>query len=173
MGTSRRGLFGLMTLAAGFAFRPQSAKADTETRKLDLSELKKGPGVSCLYHCDFGDPARFAQVLTNISNHYGAYDNDSEKVKIVIVTHSQGIKFFLSDLAGTPWEKETLDPAVYDRFVGLTKLGLEAYLCQITFKRLNVDPAKARSAPFLSFVPSGVATVADLQSKGFAYLKVG
>jgi intracellular sulfur oxidation DsrE/DsrF family protein len=46
-------------------------------------------------------------------------------------------------------------------------------LCQITYKRLNIDPAKTRKDEFLRFVPSGVATVAELQAKGFAYLKVG
>ena len=30
-----------------------------------------------------------------------------------------------------------------------------------------------RGDVFLKFVPSGVATVAELQGKGFAYLKVG
>ena len=75
--------------------------------------------------------------------------------------------------AGTPWEKETIDPEIYKRFVGLTKYGLEAYLCEITYKRLKIDPGKTRSEPFLKFVPSGVATVAELQGKGFAYLKVG
>ena len=171
MSTSRRGLFGLFTLAAaGVGMRSQ---AEASTKQLELSQLQRGPGISCLYHCDFGDPARFSQVLTNITNHYGAYGNDPEKVKLVIVTHSQGVKFFLTDLLGTPWEKETLDPEIYNRFVKLTELGLEAYLCQVTFKRLNIDPEKARSAPFLSFVPSGVATVADLQSKGYGYLKVG
>ena len=171
--TSRRGLLGRFTFAAalGIGMRPRSAEAAPAA--LDLAQLKKGPGVSCLYHCDFGDPARFAQVLTNITNHYGAYENDPQKVKLVIVTHSQGVKFFLSDFAGTPWEKETLNPDIYERFEKLTELGLEAYLCQVTFRRLNIDPAKARSAPFLSFVPSGVATVADLQAKGYGYLKVG
>jgi len=37
----------------------------------------------------------------------------------------------------------------------------------------EVDLAKAKKDSFLKFVPSGVATVAELQSKGFAYLKVG
>jgi intracellular sulfur oxidation DsrE/DsrF family protein len=57
--------------------------------------------------------------------------------------------------------------------VSLTKYGVEAYLCQITYKRLNLDPAKTRKDAFLKFVPSGVATVAELQAKGFSYLKVG
>ncbi|WP_253665242.1 DsrE family protein [Thermus scotoductus] len=29
-----------------------------------------------VYHLDFGDPNRFGQMLTNISNHLSVYDND-------------------------------------------------------------------------------------------------
>jgi hypothetical protein len=62
---------------------------------------------------------------------------------------------------------------IYQRFAGLAKYAAEAYLCQITHSRLQIDPAKARKDAFLKFVPSGVAAVAELQGKGFAYLKVG
>ena len=91
----------------------------------------------------------------------------------MVVAHGAGLKFFLDDRTGTPWEKDKIDPELYQRFVGLTKYGAEAYLCQITYKRLKIDPAKTRKDAFLKFVPSGVATVAELQTKGFAYLKVG
>ena len=140
---------------------------------LDLSELKKETDIACLYHCDFGEPQRFSQLLQNMLNHYSAYAFDSFKLKLVLVAHGAGIKFFLEDLSGTPWERDTIDPEIYKRFVGLTKYGVEAYLCQITYQRLKIDPAKTRKETFLKFVPSGVATVAELQSKGFAYLKVG
>jgi len=138
-----------------------------------MSDLKKEADVACLYHCDFGDPQRFSAMLQNMLNHFSAYEFDTFKLKLVMVVHSAGIKFFLDDLAGTPWEKETIDPDIYKRFVGLTKYGVEAWLCQIAYKRQNIDPAKTRRDEFLKFVPSGVATVAELQGKGFAYLKVG
>ncbi len=112
-------------------------------------------------------------MLTNINNHLSAYEFDPMRVKLVIVTHGPGIKFFLADRSGTPWEKDQIDEDIYKRFVGLTKFGVEAYLCEVTYKRLNIDPAKTRTESFLKFVPSGVATVAELQGKGFAYLKVG
>jgi intracellular sulfur oxidation DsrE/DsrF family protein len=57
------------------------------------------------------------------------------------------------------------------RAVDPDKFGLEAYLCQITYKRLKTDPAKTRSDAALQFV-SGVVSVAELQAKGFAYLTV-
>ena len=167
--TSRRGVFGLLAVATSGL----SAAAADGSKHLRLSDLKPFSGTSVLYHVDFGEPARFAQVLNNITNHYAAYDNDPKKLKIVIVTHSQGVKYFLNDLNGSPWEKETLDQGIYNRFVELTKLGLEAYLCEMTFKRLKLDPDKAKVEPFISWVPSGVATVGDLQTKGYSYLKVG
>jgi uncharacterized protein len=169
MPTTRRGMIG--ALAASGASLATTALAAPSL--LDLNAVKKETDVACVYHCDFGDPQRFSQMLQNILNHYSAYEFDAFKLKIVIVAHAAGLKFFLEDLSGTPWEKETINPDIYQRFVGLTKYGVEAYLCQITYKRQNIDPAKTRKDSFLKFVPSGVATVAELQGKGFAYLKVG
>ena len=167
--TTRRTLFGLVGLAgAGWA----TNRANAGPGQTDLAKVNKDTDVACLYHCDFGDPQRFSQALQNINNHYSVYEYDPMKLKVVIVAHGASIKFFLNDLAGTPWEKETIDPEIYTRLVGLTKFGLEAYLCQITYRRLGIDPNKTRNDRFLSFVPSGVATVAELQTKGFAYLKV-
>ena len=169
MTTTRRRMIG--ALAASGASLAGAALAAPAT--LDLASVKKETDVACLYHCDFGDPQRFSAMLQNMNNHYSAYEFDSFKLKLVTVVHSAGIKFFLDDLSGTPWEKETIDPDLYKRFTALAKYGAEAYLCQITYKRLKIDPAKTRNDAFLKFVPSGVATVAELQGKGFAYLKVG
>ena len=166
--TSRRGFLGAMALRRDARGVAGGGAPD----KLDLAALKKDT-VACLYHCDFGDPARFGQLLTNMNNHLSVYEFDNLQVKLVIVTHGAGVKFFLDDLSGTPWADDKIDPDLYKRFVGLTKFGVEAYLCEITFKRNNIDLAKAKKDPFLKFVPSGVAAVAELQSKGFAYLKVG
>jgi intracellular sulfur oxidation DsrE/DsrF family protein len=112
-------------------------------------------------------------MLQNMQNHYSAYEFDSFRLKLVVVAHAAGIKFFLADRTGTPWEQENIDPELHQRFVSLTKYGVEGYLCQITYSRLKIDPAKTRKDAFLKFVPSGVAAVAELQAKGFGYLKVG
>ena len=169
MSTTRRGMIG--ALAASGASLATTALAAPSL--LDLNAVKKETDVACVYHCDFGDPRRFSQMLQNMLNHYSAYEFDSFKLKLVVVAHAAGIKFFLDDLSGTPWENDKIDPEIYQRFVGLTKYGVEAYLCQITYKRLNLDFAKTRKDAFLKFVPSGVATIGELQSKGFAYMKIG
>jgi intracellular sulfur oxidation DsrE/DsrF family protein len=168
--TSRRGFLGALAASGATLTATQLAAAP---EKLNLAQLKKDTDVAYLYHCDFGDPRRFGQMLTNINNHLSVYEFDPFKAKIVIVAHGAGLKFFLEDLSGTAWENDKIDPELYKRMIALSKYGVEAYLCEITYKRQKIDMAKTRKDAFLKFVPSGVATVAALQGKGFAYLKVG
>jgi uncharacterized protein len=61
MTTSRRGLLGLFSLAAAGA---GAKAASAAPQGLDMEKLKKDADVACLYHADFGDPARFSQVAT-------------------------------------------------------------------------------------------------------------
>jgi hypothetical protein len=168
---SRREIVG--ALAASGAALASISGARGNPVSLDLAQVKKDTDIACLYHCDFGDPQRFSQMLQNMLNHYSAYEFDSFKLKLVVVAHGAGLKFFLNDLSGTPWANEKIDPDLYRRFLGLAQYGVEAYLCQITYRRLKIDPAKTKTDAALKFVPSGVATVAELQTKGFGYLKVG
>jgi len=165
---NRRLVLGALT-AAGAA----SGSALAAPAILKLSDLKKDADTACLYHCDFGDPARFSQMLVNISNHYSAYGGSPFDVQLAIVAHGPGIKFFLESLEGTPWVEEMTVPKIFERVEPLAKLGLRVYLCNITFERQKIDRDKARKAEFVQFVPSGVATVAALQGKGFAYIKIG
>jgi intracellular sulfur oxidation DsrE/DsrF family protein len=136
--TNRRGFLGALAVSGATL---AASRAGAAPDKLDLSKLKKDTDVACVYHCDFGDPQRFGQLITNMNNHLSVYEYDTMRVKLVIVAHAAGLKFFLDDLSGTPWANDKIDPDLYKRFTGLTT--------------------------------SGVATVAELQGKGFAYLKVG
>ncbi|MGE0562942.1 MAG: DsrE family protein [Pseudolabrys sp.] len=162
----------LTALAAGGAAMAGTA-AQAAPKELKLSDMKKEADVSCLYHCDYGDDRRYSAMLRNINNHLSVYDFDPFKTKIVMVAHSAGIKYHLKSLAGTPWEGKDIDPDLAKRMDALAKYGVEVYLCRITFERQKLDLALAKDLPYIKIVPSGVATVAALQGKGFAYLKVG
>ena len=148
--------------------------AGAATPMLQLADLKKEADVACLYHCDFGEPQRFIQMLQNIAAHYSAYGADPFALQLAIVAHGAGVKFFLENLDGTSWSEEAATvPKIFERVEDVAKNGLKVHLCEITFSRLKIDKSKARKAEFVGFVPSGVAAVAAMQSKGFAYLKVG
>ena len=161
-----------MALAAAGA-ATFAAPATAAPRALGLADIKKEADVACVYHCDFGDPPRFVQMLTNIANHYSAYGADPFALQLAVVAHGPGVKFFLESLEDTTWRDEVMVPRIFDRVEDVARNGLKVHLCEITFARLKIDKTKARSADFVTFVPSGVATVAALQSKGFAYMKIG
>lgn len=169
MTINRRTMLGAAALGGASAALSGTIAA---ARDLSLADLKKEADVACLYHCDFGDPSRFLQMIQNISNHYSVYGNPLD-LQLAIVVHGQGIKFFLETLEGTNWKDEATIPQIFPRMVDVAKNGLQILLCEITFKRLNLDKARARKDDFISFVPSGVATVAALQAKGFSYIKTG
>lgn len=112
-------------------------------------------------------------MLNNIRNHLEAYNFDPLALRLVIVAHAAGIRFFLADLAGTPWSANPVDGDVARRMSALGQYGVLGYLCATTFAKNNLSPERARPETWLRLVPSGVATAGALQSKEFAYLKVG
>ncbi len=169
-GIDRRTLLGGLA-AAGGAISAQTALAAPAMRNID--ELRKEADVACVYHCDFGDAARFSSMISNINNHYSVYEADPFALQIFIVAHNQGVKFFLDSVEGTAWKDSPVPPEMFARIIDSAKNGLKVYLCDITFKKQNISKDKVRPADFIAFVPSGVATVAALQGKGFAYIKVG
>jgi intracellular sulfur oxidation DsrE/DsrF family protein len=163
----------LMVTAAAGGLALAAGAAAAAPAHVTIDQIKKEAEVACLYHCDYGDHERFAQTLNNIGNHYSVYGADPFALEITLIVHAGGIKFFLDSLEGTQWADETIPPELFERATALSKNGLTVRLCEITFKRNKIDPSRARNGEFITFVPSGVAAVAALQAKGFAYLKVG
>ena len=112
-------------------------------------------------------------MMRNISNHYSIYGGNPLDLQIAIVAHGIGLKFFIDNLTDTPWSADEPVAAAFESVENASKSGLKVYLCNITFENLKIDRNKARKAEFVQLVPSGVATVAALQSKGFGYIKTG
>lgn len=167
----RRKLFKLATFFSAAPFLRAQAN-----ERVNYSDFKKDVPIAAAYHCDYGNPERFSQTLTNMSNHLSVYNNDPFKIKVVVVAHAQGVKFFLKDLDGLPpaWTADQFDrEQIFGRIKQLASLGAEFYMCQITFARNNIPPEKLREDSFLKWVPSGIAAVAELQNIGYAYVKVG
>ena len=146
--------------------------ASAMPKAVTLADIKKEADSACLYHCDFGGKERQMQMLNNINNHYSVYGANPFDIQLAVVAHAGGVRYFLDNWECTQWAKDKYDTAVFDRAASLAKNGLKIYLCELTFINNKIDKSKVRNADFLTFVPSGVATVAALQSKGFAYIKV-
>ena len=132
--------------------------------------------MKVLYHVDFADPRCFSATLTSINNMVTTYQNNLEEYDVRIVFVAHGIRFVTADaLKGTPFVE---DGALKARRKNLLERlrtlhdtqGVKLELCGITREQVRLDPAKI--IPGMEIVPSGVVRIAELQRRGFAYLKI-
>ena len=132
--------------------------------------------VKVVYHADFSDPRRFSAMLTSINNMVTWYQNELTDYDVRIVFVAHGIRFLTNDtLAGTPFAADAaLDERrenLHGRLSSLHSVqDVKLELCDITRSQINLAEDKLYKG--VEKVPSGVVRIAELQSQGFAYIKV-
>lgn len=117
-----------------------------------------GDQVKAVYHINEGTE-KAAALLRNVKNHLDA----DPKAKIVVVGHGKGIDFMLEGA-----EDKNKNPFNVT-MEGLASRGVEFRVCNNTLKSRKIDASKVVSPA--TIVPSGVAEIANLQAKGFVYIK--
>lgn len=134
------------------------------------------PVMKVVYHADFADPRRFSAMLTSINNMVNTYQEALAEYDIRIVFVSHGIRFVTADpLKGTPFVEDALFRTrrkdLMERLRTLHDTqGVKLELCGITREQVRLDPEKLIAG--VELVPSGVVRIAELQQRGFAYLKI-
>jgi len=129
-----------------------------------------------VWHVDFADPRRMSAMIQNVNNMVTTYQGELMEYDVRIVFLSGGIRFLTEDpLARTPFAADKAFMAARkDLIVRLQQLremqNVKLELCEITREALNLP--KDRIIPGVTAVRSGVVRIAELQSKGYAYLKV-
>ncbi|WP_418314850.1 DsrE family protein [Piscinibacter sakaiensis] len=128
-----------------------------------------------VWHVDFGEPRRLSAMIQNVNNMVTTYQNDLVDYDVRIVFLAAGIRFITEDaLAGTPFAEDVAFRSVRGDLIqrllqlrDLHKVKLE--YCELTAELINLP--KPRIVAGIAGVRSGVVRIAELQSKGFAYLK--
>ena len=129
-----------------------------------------------VWHADFGDPRRLSSLIQNVNNMVSTYQGNLEDYDVRIVFLSGGIRFLTTDaLANTPFaedkELRARRAELIQRLQQLREvMNVKLELCEITRESLGLPAGKI--IPGVSPVPSGVVRIAELQQKGYAYLKV-
>jgi intracellular sulfur oxidation DsrE/DsrF family protein len=133
-------------------------------------------GVKVVYHADYADPRRFSAMLTSINNMVTYYQNELIEYDVRIVFVAHGIRFLTADkLENTPFATDAALDERRDNLAGrLGSLhsvqGVKLELCDITRSQIKLDAGKLMDG--VELVPSGVVRIAELQHKGFAYIKI-
>lgn len=129
-----------------------------------------------VWHVDFAEPRRFSAMIQNVNNMVTTYQNELVDYDVRLVFLSGGIRFVTEDaLAGTPFEADAAfrktRPDLIQRLTQLRDLHkVKLEYCEITIEALRL--AKQKIIPGVAAVRSGVVRIAELQAKGFSYLKV-
>ncbi len=112
-----------------------------------------------VYHINDAEVAGAA--LRNIQNHINAVGE--KNVEIVVVTHGKGIDFLLDG-----W-KDSKGKSYEGAVQNLANQGVKFDVCNNTLNGRKID--RSRVNLNATIVPSGVATVAELQLQGYVYIK--
>jgi intracellular sulfur oxidation DsrE/DsrF family protein len=129
-----------------------------------------------VYHADFSDPRRFSAMLTSINNMVTYYQNELVEYDVRVVFVAHGIRFLTDDkLADTPFASdaalEERRSNIKGRLTALNSVqGVKLELCDITRTGIKLSEEKLYGG--VETVPSGVVRLAELQHKGFAYIKI-
>lgn len=148
----RRSILWGVFSALGAAFAASRANAATEANAAPPARLK------VVYHLSDLDKVNF--VLGNIQNHLdgvGGPDN----VTIALVVHGQALRAFHSASA---------NPDITRRVGQFSRTGLELAACGNTMKSQNVT-LRDLLPGFISADRGGVVRIAELQSRGYLYLR--
>lgn len=105
-------------------------------------------------------------ALRNVKNHLNALGD--ENIEVIVVTHSSGA-FALVDGAMGKKDKNGKVYNFNDTVASLANRGVKFQLCANTIRGKKID--KNKISEYAEIVPSGVAQVADLQQKGYLYVK--
>jgi intracellular sulfur oxidation DsrE/DsrF family protein len=129
-----------------------------------------------VWHVDFTEPRRLSAMIQNVNNMVTTYQGNLDDYDVRIVFVAGGIRFVTTDpLKGTPFEEDDAyrkaRPDLITRLQQLRTLhNVKLELCEITREALQLPKDKVIEG--VAPVRSGVVRIAELQSKGYAYLKV-
>lgn len=124
-----------------------------------------------VYHINYYGAKKQAGALRNIQNHINAVGAENLDVKVVL--HGNGVAVLLEPdgLEGSKMKEANADDEMQARVAGLKQQGVAFNVCANTLKGRKVDAAYLYDTDNADIVPSGVAELAHLQSRGYTYIK--
>ncbi|MCB1791628.1 MAG: DsrE family protein [Gammaproteobacteria bacterium] len=126
-----------------------------------------------VYHVNYDDPKQQTGALRNIQNHINAVGKDNLDLRVVM--HGNGLSLVLlpEALGHTKgFKTANADPQRQAAIDNLKVQGVKFEICANTVKGRNVNPSEdLYDFSESDIVPSGVAELAELQTKGFTYIK--
>lgn len=123
-----------------------------------------------------GDTAVFEKtILSGVAVHKAHYEGKLEELDVAVVIHGDAYKFFVKNLAASPYKNEKALIEGHDVLAKRLRSAVENYqihflMCEATMKKLNIS--KDNVYDFVVLTPNSTIGLIDKQNEGYAYIPV-
>jgi len=131
---------------------------------------------SVVFDLTTGDLETFkVHILRAIPKLKSYYESKMQELKVVVVIHGSAYKFFVKDLAHSPYLNDGVLVKANDNLKKRISAANELYeiefiMCEVGMEHQRLH--KKEIYPFVKFVPSPSIPLIDMQHEGFAYIPV-
>ncbi len=137
-------MMAILTLGAGIS----TSLADNDKKKV-------------VYDVNYDDPKRHNGTLRNIQNHINAVGKENLDLRVVM--HGKGVSLL---------KHAKNDSQIQRKVANLKKQGVKFNVCADTLSAKNINYKNdLYDVSKKEIVPNGIAEIADLQTRGYAYIK--
>ncbi len=115
------------------------------------------------------------KILSGIAFNKAHYENKLEKLDVAVVIHGDAYKFFINDLAHSPYKNDAMLNKAHDqlgkRLSAMAKnYDVEFIMCESGMKSHKID--KNTLYDFVKLTPSSTIGLIDKQNDQFAYVPI-
>lgn len=123
-----------------------------------------------------GDLKTFEQrILSGVARYTAAYEGNLQEFSAVVVIHGDAYKFFVKDIAHSPYKDELelvkVNSELKKRIASTADIyGVEFIMCEANMRKAKLSEKEIYS--IVKLVPSSTMGLIDKQNEGYAYIPV-
>jgi len=115
------------------------------------------------------------KLLSGIAFQKTHYDSKFEEFEVAVVIHGEAYKFFINDLAASPYKDDTKLVAAHadlsKRISSMSEIyNVEFLICAVGMKNRKIE--KSTLYDFVQVVATSTVGLIDKQNDGFAYIPI-
>jgi len=123
-----------------------------------------------------GDLKTFEQrILSGVARYTAHYEGNLQEFDAVVVIHGDAYKFFVKDLAHSPYKNEDALVKINNDLKARISTAEDMYGVEFIMCEANMRKAKLTERdiyPFVKLVPSSTMGLIEKQNEGYAYIPV-
>lgn len=142
----------------------------------DLVSSEEEVSKKVVFDLTTGDLKTFEQrILSGVARYTAYYEGNLQEFNAVVVIHGDAYKFFVKDLAHSPYKNQLalvkVNNDLKKRIASAADMyGVEFLMCEANMRKAKLTEKDIY--PIVKLVPSSTMGLIDKQNEGYAYIPV-